>query len=101
MRKAPYRLYVIHMDGCPTCEAVVPVVRAWAKERLSLRYVEFDITRDEWKAQAWQPTQMPTLILMRPDKQLFYKMGPWRLETLADDVTDWARRVTRGAREVG
>lgn len=100
MARSVYRLYLIHMEGCGTCAQVRPIVREWADQHPLVRYTEFDMATEEWKATSWMPTQVPTIVLLRPDGRMFTKTGPWNIETLPKELGDFARRVTHHAWQV-
>lgn len=56
------RLFFVFMPGCPTCEAVKPVVKQFRDARPDVKVIPLDITAVEWKASKWVPQVTPTLV---------------------------------------
>jgi len=64
-----YRLYYVFLPDCAACKASKPEVEAWAAAHPWVKLVPFDYSRQEWKADGWHPTVVPTLILLEPNRR--------------------------------
>lgn len=52
-----------------------PVVRKFHEKHPAIRIVPFDLTREEWRADAWTPTMTPSFILLFPNGKWVYREG--------------------------
>lgn len=92
----PYRLYLIFADDCPTCQMTKPHVQAWAAKHPWIRFIEFNLEKQEWRSEEWEPRVTPTLVLLEP-----HKPRPLRhvLEHGQDEasIEKWVKRTCKSA----
>lgn len=92
-----FRLYLIVLDGCESCDVVKPRVRTWIRTRPWLKYREVDITQVEWRAVRWTPTVVPTLVVVTPDGAVYRRTEHPTSQLDAAGLEDFLRRVAPAA----
>ena len=59
------RLYFLHMEGCPACEAAKPELEKFRRSRMAkgIEIVPLDLLKTKWTYKPWSPDATPTYVL--------------------------------------
>jgi len=59
------RLYFLHMEGCPACEAAKPELERFRRSRMAkgIEIVPLDLLKVKWTYKPWSPDATPTYVL--------------------------------------
>jgi hypothetical protein len=59
------RLYFLHMEGCPACEAAKPELERFRRSRMArgIEIVPLDLLKVKWTYPHWQAEATPTYVL--------------------------------------
>lgn len=58
------RLYFLHVDGCPACNKMKPIMKKVAEARPDVEVKAIDLSQVNWTLESWQPRVTPTLVII-------------------------------------
>jgi hypothetical protein len=82
------RLYFIHMEGCPACEAAKPELDAFQRTAAArgIEIVPVDLMKARWTFKAWSPSSTPTYVAEELGRPRIQYVGGLKKDQLAQFV---------------
>lgn len=82
------RLYFIHMEGCPACEAARPELDAFQRSHAArgIEVVPVDLMKTKWTFKAWSPSSTPTYVAEEIGKPRVQYVGGLKKDQLAQFI---------------